>query len=80
MDRGGLNRVLDYEVKGQHQITLRKAFWFGITSGIGVLVVGGMTYGMTEWLGVHYILSVIISSIVAYALKFIVTAIWVFNK
>lgn len=75
-----LNRAWHHQMFGHPQVTLRKAFWFGTTSGIGIVVVVGLTWTLTEWVGLHYMFSVIISSFVAYILKFLVNAIWIFNK
>ncbi len=61
-------------------ITLRKVIYFGIVSGIGAVIVSGGTYALTEWLGMWYILSTLVSGGVAFLLKFVITALWVFEK
>lgn len=63
-----------------HNITVRKAFNYGLTSGIGAVITLGLTYILTEWFNLWYMASVIIASLTAVTAKFIVTAIWVFKK
>jgi len=60
-------------------LTLRKVTYYGIASGIGALIVAGGTYALTEWGGLWYFLSTIISGGVAFLVKFAINAIWTFK-
>ena len=62
-----------------HNFTLKKVAYFGIASGIGALVVAGGTYALTEWAGVWYIASTVISGVVAFMIKFVINALWTFK-
>jgi len=63
-----------------HNITLRKVFSFGIVSLIGMGIVTGGTYLLTDKLGIYYVWSTIITGAVAFGVKFVITAIWTFGK
>lgn len=75
-----MKKIMHYKIAGHPHLTLHKAFWFGTTSGIGVIVVGGLTFALTEWAGWYYMGSVIFASVVAYVIKFVVNALWIFGK
>lgn len=62
-----------------HNITIRKALYFGVTAGIGAGITWLLTWALTEFAEMWYMSSVVIASSVAIVAKFIITAIWVFN-
>lgn len=74
-----LSRYLDKSFRHKN-FTLRKLFYFGLASGIGALILTGITYALTEWAGIWYLLSTIIAGTVAFAVKFIINALWTFNE
>ena len=63
-----------------HNFTLNKLVKFGIASGVGAVVVGGGTYLLTEYAGVYYVLSTVITGIIAFSIKFIINALWTFKS
>ena len=60
-------------------ITIRKAFYFSVTAGIGAVITWALTWMLTEWSGLWYMWSVVIAGIIAIAVKFFITAVWVFK-
>ena len=62
-----------------HNITLRSAFYFSVTAGIGAGITWALTWMLTEWAGMWYMWSVIVAGIIAIAVKFFITAVWVFK-
>lgn len=61
-------------------LTIGKAVKFGITSLIGGIIVTGLTYVLTEFMGLYYLLGILVSGAIAIATKFVVNAIWTFKN
>lgn len=59
--------------------TLSKIIKFGIASGIGAGVVVGGTYLLTDIGGLYYVYSTVIAGGVAFAIKFVINALWTFK-
>ena len=61
-------------------ITIKKAFYFAISCGIGGVIIISGTYILTEILGIYYLLSTVIAGLFAYIVKFLVNAVWTFKN
>lgn len=61
-------------------LTIGKAVKFGVTSSIGAIIAISLTYIITEFIGLHYLLAMIIGGAIALATKFVVNAIWTFRN
>lgn len=59
--------------------TLSKIFKFGIASLVGAGIVSGGTYLLTDIGGIYYVYSTVITGAVAFAIKFVINAIWTFK-
>jgi len=60
-------------------LTVKKAFYFGLTAGVGAGVTWLITWLLTEQAGLYYMWSVVVASTIAIAIKFFIIAVWVFN-
>lgn len=75
-----VKRLLDYKTFGHPNLTVRRTTYYGIVSGIGALITFGFTFALTDWLGLWYMASLAIASVVSFLTKFILNATWTFNK
>lgn len=79
-----LRKDIVLDIQNRHIIhpnfTLTKLFKFGIASGIGAIVVAGGTYVLTEYMGIYYVVSTVITGVVAFSIKFVINAVWTFKK
>lgn len=73
-----MKQILDKQF-GHRHFTIRNIFVYGISSLIGMAIVAGGTWLLTDKLGIYYVLSTAISGALAFGIKFVVTAIWGFN-
>ncbi len=62
------------------KLTLYKALKFGVTSIVGAGIVGGGTWVLTEYVGLHYMASTLIAGVVAFGIKFLMSALWAFAR
>jgi len=60
-------------------LTVKKAFYFGLTAGVGAGTTWLITWLLTEQAGLYYMWSVVVASVIAITIKFFITAVWVFN-
>ena len=60
--------------------TARKSILFFIVQCVGLFSMLGLLYALTEWAGVHYLLSLIIASTIIAAITFSLSKWWVFRK
>lgn len=52
---------------------------FGLVGGIAFLIDYGLLYALTEWLGLYYLVSSVISFSVSVIFNYIASVIWVFD-
>lgn len=60
-------------------LTLKKLCYFAVTSLVGMVVVVGGTYILTDKMGLWYVSSTVITGGVAFVIKFVMSAVWAFS-
>ena len=60
-------------------ITLRKALYFSLASGVGAVIMLAVTFILTEIVGLWYIWSMVFAGGLAMMVKYVINALWTFR-
>ena len=66
--------------KDKTENTLIQLFRYGFVGGIAFLVDYGILYALTEFFGLHYLLSATIAFIFGLVTNYLLSVVWVFNS
>ena len=75
-----MNLMLDYKLLNHNNLTLRKVIYFGISYGVAYPFTLGLMWVLTEKAGLWYMASAVISGILSFGIRFLLSATWTFRK
>lgn len=78
--KGHAARIARSAFYGKSDNTLVQLFRYFGSSGVAFVIDMSLLYAITEWLGVHYLVSNIIASVTAMVSNYLLSVWWVFSK